>query len=351
MKTWIFAISFVSLGLVAGISYVANNSLSVGNTSMELDSETNQLASLKATHTVLENSVGSGSEREIGQDTFLSDLIAKLQITHHGDIHLLHIQASLIKVKAFVLQRYPSDGERKFIEVITAAFPEYATSILALLDKLDIFNDWLIENQTSLLALEHQIQQGTIWEKRRELFGSDAEKIWAHELSGMADQKTAMQQVIQTLDQAHEISMEEKLFQLQTAIDEQLAGTVQAEAMSGGLISKVFFTLNSVQQELAAMVPEARQEKINDIRAQLGLNEEQIERLQKKDQERELRWENGLAYMAEREQLMVSADEYTRDAELEALRQRYFGPQAVTIQREEESNFWRYQRKRIYGVN
>jgi hypothetical protein len=349
MKKWIFAISFVAVGALA---IVVKNSLDVGNASAELQSFDLQASQQKTTEENVSNVAPNvGEAGALEADTFVADLIVKLRNTHIDDIHLLHIQASLIQVKEFVLKRYPDNGNEIFIAIIEAAFPEYASSILALLDKLGIFNEWLIDNQADLLAMEHQIQQGMVWEKRRELFGDNAEKIWAHELSGMAQQKNAMQEVIHTLDQAHEISMDEKLYQLQTAISEQLEGSIQNEAVSGAVISKVFFTLNSVQQELASMDSEGRQEKINDIRSQLGLNQEQIERLQANDQDKEKRWEKGLAYMAEREQLLASVDEYSRSEALDELRQRYFGRDALTIQREEESDFWRYKRKRIYGVN
>ena len=354
MKKWIFAISFVALGAVVSLTLLTKNSLDAGNAGLELSSP--QQLSSEANPPF--DSQGKNQARDYPSssnknenDPFISDLIAKLLATHSDDIHLLHIQASLIKVKEFVLQRYPYEGLEKFAQIITAAFPEHAGNILALLDKLALFNQWLIENQADLLALEHQIQQGTIWEKRRELFGSDAELIWAHELSELAHQKTAMQQVIQNLNQAHDISMDERLYQLQSAISEQHEGTIQSEAVSGSVISKVFFTLDSVQDDLASMSAEERQEKINDIRSQLGLTQEQIEHLQKTDQKRESRWENGLAYMAERDQLIASLDEYSRSAALDELRQRYFGPEAVTIQREEDADFWRYKRRRIYGVN
>ena len=55
---------------------------------------------------------------------------------------------------------------------------------------------------------------------------------------------------------------------------------------------------------------------MNSIRRQLGYSQEQIDALALKDEERSLRWENGLAYMAEREALVASVSEARLPEEL-----------------------------------
>lgn len=357
MKTWITT-GVLATVVIAGAGYVLNHSLGLSNSDLHGKHSTAEIpiaSDMSNAGMMAEGSAGAYAESQSThgdhEDRFVAELIQKLRASYESQIHLLHIQASLIKVKEFVLERYPTDGESVFASVIRTVFPEFADAILELLERLDAYHVWLMDNQPELLALDAPMQQGMIWEKRREMFGSDAEKIWAQEMAEMSRQQTSMHQLIDRLDKAHDISMDEKLYQLQEAVNEHFTGSIQDIAVSGGVISKAFFNLNSVQDELKALDSEARQEKINDVRRQLGLTETQIERLAKQDAVKNKRWENGLAYMAEREVLLASVSEYEREDELTALRERYFKHEALTIQREEESDFWRYNRRRVYGNN
>lgn len=62
-------------------------------------------------------------------------------------------------------------------------------------------------------------------------------------------------------------------------------------------------------------------------------------------------WENGKAYMTERQAL---AQQYTGDQlkqELDSLRRQYFESSARTIELEESDGFFRFNRPRVYGRN
>ncbi len=352
MKKWTQILAALAIGLAAVLITIAHNSLNMSNTG----APTEAIPPL-APH---QNKSASGNEfypdselspQDTPHDTFETELVTKLQTSYGARIQELNIQASLIKVKEFVLKRYPQDGAERFVRIIQAAFPEYAESILSIIARLEIYNEWLVNNQTMLAERAKREQNGIIWEVRRELFGQDAEIIWSAEQAEMAQKQSAMHALIQQLDQSHDISMEEKLYQLQTAINENYEGSLQELSLSGGMISKAFFHLTSVQQELAQLPTEQRQQKINGIRRQLGLNDELIAQLQTKDEERNRRWENGLAYMAEREKIVaITSEELLPDA-LAKLREKYFKHEAITIEREEASDFWRFKRPRVYGIN
>lgn len=351
MKKWKPILATLTVVAIATSVVIVNNTLSISN-ARTINSATAPIPmpqqQSRQTASSQDFMLDSMSLHE---DTFEAELINQLKAAYSARIHELHVQASLIKVKAYVLKHYPEDGAERFARVIQSAFPEYAQSILGIIARLEIYEEWIADNQPMLAEQTMRVQKGLIWEVRRELFGADAERIWAEEQAEMAQQQTRMHTFIQQLDQAHDTSMEEKLFQLQTAINEHYQGSIQELAVSGGIVSKAFFNLESVQQELEALPAPQRQERINDVRRQLGLNDEQIARLQKKDEERNQRWQNGLAYMAERETLVATVSEEQLPKALDALREKYFKHEAITIAKEEASDFWRYKRRRVYGIN
>ena len=84
----------------------------------------------------------------------------------------------------------------------------------------------------------------------------------------------------------------------------------------------------------------------------MGFPEEQVEYLAASDQKREKRWLNGYAYMEAREaaEVQYSGEQLTQ--ELDKIREQYFAHEASTIKKEEEDlEFFRYTRPRLYGRN
>ena len=284
-------------------------------------------------------------------DSFEMELIAKLQESYGENIDQLHIQASLIRIKAFMLERYPVGGEHRFARVIHAAFPLLAESILSLLDRLEIYNQWLGANQASLTELPFTEQHAALWAKRREIFGDDADLIWSEEKAELAGKGNAIRAHIAELEENTSMSLNEKLYQLQAALSEQQAGSLQSAVTSPSTVVQAFLSLDSVQVNLSDMDPAERQLKIDDIRRQSGFSEERIQELAKQDAEKEARWQNGLAYMAKRGELTESLEGEALEQSLSNLRTEFFKHEAITIEQEEDAGFWRFSRPRIYGVN
>jgi hypothetical protein len=83
----------------------------------------------------------------------------------------------------------------------------------------------------------------------------------------------------------------------------------------------------------------------------MGLTEDQIESLARRDAENERRWETGLLYMEDRERIVSEYDGHERQELLRQLREEYFGDEAGTIELEENDGFFRFKRPRIYGRN
>lgn len=293
----------------------------------------------------------SGSETDSDDDNFDRDFVARLQ-AHYGDgINDIAVQASLISEQEYVIERFPENGERRFENILRMAFPELADQILSVLKRLYVYRDWLIENQTALAEMGPLENNGTLWQKRRELFGKDADLIWTEDSQLMAEKRHQMQTSLERLRNDHDLSYDEKLYQLQAAIDETYADALQTMVVQPGLIAQVFFDFESVQQELQSLSAEDRQQQINATRRHLGFSEEQIELNQQRDEARNARWENGLEYMAARQQLTASLEGPELDEAIAALQLEHFKHEAKTIAIEEQSEFFRYQRRRVYGRN
>tara|TARA_R110002167_G_scaffold34733_7_gene111004 strand:+ start:223 stop:1275 length:1053 start_codon:yes stop_codon:yes gene_type:complete len=350
MKKWKLLVAIVLTAATIIVYITITNTLSVSNTSIDASSERSSYAldSAKVDPSGIHSSISSlASDHE----TFESELIAKLQTAYGESIQALNVQANLINVKQYVLKYDPIDGNERFIRIIRAAFPEYAASILDIIARLEIYNEWIIENQIVLNELSEQMQQGTIWEKRRELFGADAELIWSDELAELSQKQTKMHDVFSQLDQATSMTIEETLYQLRTAISENHEGSAQELFANGGKLARALFDLESVQQTLKSLPEEERQVKINQVRRELGYSEEQILKLQERDAKRNKKWDNGLQYMSERTILLETTSTADLPAALRVLREKYFEEDAITIEKEEESDFWRFKRPRKYGIN
>lgn len=147
-------------------------------------------------------------------------------------------------------------------------------------------------------------------------------------------------------------TIDERLDRYRSGLREAFEGTPQEPLLENtSVLTEIFLRAEPVQQELAALGPGARQREINHIRREMGYTEEEIARLEQVDARRESRWQNGLAYMAERRRISATFEDETLDEELRHLRERYFGDQAGTIELEEREGFFRFERPRVYGRN
>jgi hypothetical protein len=288
---------------------------------------------------------------DISPNDFEAELIAKLQANYQARIGELTVQASLINVKKHVLNLYPSDGEEIFKRIIHAAFPSHATAILMLIERLETYNLWLIDNQLMLSELPAKARDGAVWIKRRELFGKDADVLWSADVEKSAQKQIKMHEIFQDLNDTNETTLDEKLYQLQEIINEHVADSLQELAVNPGMLSQAFFNFDSVQNTLKVLPPEDRQLEINRVRRQLGYDEEMIAQLQEKDSDKNKRWENGLSYMQARQTLEETMSGEALESALSKLRQEHFKNEASTIEKEEKTDFFRFERRRVFGRN
>jgi hypothetical protein len=257
----------------------------------------------------------------------------------------------LFRERMDLLAKDPQSGAQLFEQAIHIAFPERAAGILALIAKLDRYELWLTENELRLQGLPVMERQAALWQKREEIFGELANDIWDRAESELEQKAETFQRELAKLDQAHGQSLQELAYQLQSTVEELYGNDMTYRLTGSGALGDTLFRMDSVQSQLASLPAKERQQAINDLRRQLGYPEDAIEKLAEQDQERARKWEQGNAYMSEREQLASNLSGEQLDQALEALREEYFGNTSITIRKEEEDGFYRFERKRLYGIN
>lgn len=268
-------------------------------------------------------------------------------------IHLIAVQVSLKSLRDDLRETFPGQGDALFREIISLAFPEFVEAILQAIALMDQYDAWLQSMLLNLNDMNAFEQQGVLWAKRRELFGDAANQIWQAEITAEQERQLTMRRTMEMLDKAYDMQMQERLYLLKSNFEESYADKLQNMVVDPkGVLAQVFFGLDAVQKDLAQLSNDERQAQINDIRKSMGFSDEQIANLAEADQEREQRWQNGYAYMAERKTLETQFTGDDLQQALDKLREKFFAHEAYTIKKEEEElQFFRYLRPRVYGRN
>ena len=284
--------------------------------------------------------------KKTSADSFSDQLVKELQKYYSKTISDKSTQASLIGIRDFVMSTFPANGKILFYNILKRAFPDYADEIMKTLDKLDQYNRWLQDNKIKHSKMDME-------KKKRELFGEDADKIWSGDMLATEVRKAKMQDVMAVLNKSSDTTINEKLNVYRSALNETYKGTPEEFFLDQKeILSKAFFSIDSVQDELKQMTPEARQQEINNVRRNMGFDSHEIEEMAEIDAKHEQRWNIGLEYMQERNDILENFKGPQQKEQLAALREKYFQDEANTIEREEENdNFFRFERPHIYGRN
>lgn len=296
---------------------------------------------------------GMQTSTELEKKAFEDQVVRELQKNYGKTIANKSTQASLINVKRYILSLFPGEeGENLFTRVVRLAFPDHADAIFDTLAKLEQYHAWLDENAARLEQMSAVEKTAALWEMREALFGEDAVEIWSGELLATDARKKAMQDTMAFLEQSYDTTIDEKLDMFHNALRQTYENTAEEFVLEYKEMSaKVFFSLESVQDELQQMSPEQRQWEINKVRRQMGFTEEQVEKMADYDAVREQRWEVGYKYMAERDTLAAQFEGPELEEKLKAAREKYFADEAGTIELEEKDGFYRFLRPRVYGRN
>lgn len=261
-------------------------------------------------------------------------------------------QIQLAGLRNYLKDHDPETYQAVFRDIIARAFPAQANEILKTIETLDVYSAWLEDNKERLSRLDHDGIKQALWERRKALFGDAAREMWAEET-----RTEAISDVLDIMRDAYDTKISDKLALYTEAIAHiskdshgDGSGTAFIEDRKISL-TRAFLGLDSVQAELSAMDSGRRGEALRTIRKTMGFSDNELDSLAQKDTANEAKWQNGYAYMRDRNRLLAEPDDGTRDKKLAALQERYFKNAASTIQTEEQSGFFRFNRPRVFGRN
>lgn len=287
-------------------------------------------------------------------EALIEGIAADLAARYGANIDDPAIQVQLLNDRNTLIARHPQTGARLFDAALDIAFPRHASVIRERVAAMAQYRLWEDEMVLTLNNMELMEREGMLWGKRQALFGDAAQKIWKKEIETVQRSQRLVQGELQRLNKATSQSLDETLYQLQATVDanhsplglEALGQPALRSTLAGS-----FFRLDSVQQQLAAMPEDQRQQEIDRARQQLGYSAGEVAAMAEQDRQRNQRWQTGTAYMNERETLASQYSGAELEQRLSEVRAEYFGRNAVTIAREEAEGFYRYSRPRVYGRN
>ncbi len=256
----------------------------------------------------------------------------------------LHVIEAL---KKYLVEHYPNDWRERLKRMLTRFFPADADALLAAFDAYEQYNDWVGSMKTSMTFSTPEERMRAIWDKRHQLFGDDAEIIWATQR-----QQEKVDSALKQLD-ASSLPFAAKVDSYVKTLNE-VYGAAARDPERSHPVQRMegLLALPSVQDQLHEMSPDRRKEELHHLRAALGLDAETIKRWDELDSERATRAANGVTYMKEREQLARQYQGEVLQLHIQALQIRLFGAEeAQYLRNEEETGYFRYQDRQQIGIN
>lgn len=182
--------------------------------------------------------------------------------------------------------------------------------------------------------------------------GSLSETEMDQHIKTSTDQYKTLSVLYASLEKSDHLSLPEKTSAFTTSLGKTFAGFPDSLSTNERhVLATAFFSLKTVQNDLKELEPATRQYEMNKVRRELGFSESEIEAMAEIDDQRNRRWETGIAYMEDREALIARFTGHDREDKLENLRETYFREESRTIAMEEQNQFFRFNRPRVYGRN
>lgn len=229
--------------------------------------------------------------------------------------------------------------------LLKSLFPELADALFAKLQGLLDYTAWLEENREALGNMTATDRRQALWAARRELFGNDAEAIWAGEL-----RNEQFASSIEAIGANAQLTTREKLQKYVGAIQETYGDrSPEVVARQQTELLDRFMELDAVQTDLGAMPPSQRREALREIRSAMGMDEEALGRWDALDHQRDRAWADGQQYQLERAALIARVEGAEQAQQLRDLQDRLFGPMADDIRNEEAAGFYRFAERRRIG--
>ncbi len=305
------------------------------------------------------NTVTKGAEDPIDgfdQETrdYIDNLVSEITTRFANKTDDPATWITLFDIKDYLLEEYSEGSGDIFNYVLQMAFGDKAGAMFDIVEKIDLYQKWYTENQFELSSLLPAEREQLMWQKREELLGDSAHEIWSPYL--MNEPERHFKDRLNALGKAESISIDDKLFVMETFLNDAIQNggldPIRASELDNPSVkTMMFFSSDSVQKDLAKMTSDERHATLRNVRESMGLPDEVIDKLEKRDQLKEMEWKLGDSYSEEKAKIMAS-DEPDKDKQLKKLRSEYFSEtKAEVIRKEEERGFYRYEIPRVFGVN
>ena len=268
------------------------------------------------------------------------EVISHLKDRYGKGLNSPMVQVQVIEqIQQLLETQYPQNYQEKMGEAIKLVFPDNTEGLMKMWSKVARYDLWLKGAWATLLTKGAKEREGIIRGKRSEIYGPDADKIWPDNLKA-----ETISQVLKGLNKVKGASLKEKLAFLNDSIHQEYVSDADAyiKDHQQDLINR-FFKLESVQSDLKKMQPQERRQNLRAIRQAFGMDESTLAHWDKLEKVRDERWEKGVLYMRDRQQVMDSVPVELREIVLHELRQKYFGNEATTVVRRGEGRLFQVQ--------
>ncbi|EAR57526.1 hypothetical protein SKA34_08068 [Photobacterium sp. SKA34] len=297
------------------------------------------------------NSKDKTTKFSVEEVKYINYQVENLKSSLGSLIKNVKVQSELWDFKQEVINKFNINGNAIFNRIVSLSFPMYEKYIFNLMNSMDIYNKWFFENLSLLNNLNEIESQKLLWQERYKVFKEDAELIWDPNTTALNTKKSLVVKTISLLDKSTDIEFEDRLFIIKNSIENLELSNQESSTQRITIIEQVFFNLESVQKEMQTLTAQERVEKIANARRDIGFTEDQVVLAAEQDAEKSARWDIGMKYMKEREQLLRDVSKADQQHKLKTLRTNFFGGSAETYEKEEKRGFYRFERQRIYGVN
>ena len=283
-----------------------------------------------------------------GIDPRLQQIADAVRTKYADRIHQPDWQIKVLSHLMNLLQQlYPETWRDALATVLQLAFPEQAVALWARLEQWLAYERWLEEVFSVMAFADADQRQQTLWDKRRALFGDDAEVIWAAELK----QRAFDDNLAQLDKQSGDVTTKADAY---VALVRDTFGDT-AFGNQGRLTTQLmgqFVKLESVQAQLREMPPAQQDQVLTEFRRDMGRDDEAVERWSELDQERREHRSIGSEYMARRDALINTLEGEAQQDALWQLQVELFGEdEARFLRNEEQSGVYRFEQQQVIGFD
>lgn len=322
-------LSYVELNRPVATSHVAmHTEMTLPETTVDTDTTSADGTATTAQVSVKSSSLAGYLKKEFGENI----------ANPYMQLRMLGRLVEMLK------EQYGDGWEAKLREILALSFPELVEELMARYEASKVFSEWHLATAQAPYRDASERRRAE-WDKRLEVFGDDAKKIWEDDY-----QQYRMETALVDIDSSSE-GLDTRVSQYVDAM-KSVYGNNFAERLDPVSRQAGFLELGSTQRDLAGMSDRDRAAALRAIRESIGIDKPAIERLAQLDADRDAERARGEAYMQARQALQ---GQYTGDelqTRVQALREETFLPDEVeTIRGEEDAGYFRFSQPRIFGGN